>query len=102
MTRRARFSATVLDGHKGLAFELPFDPGARWGVSAVRLRAGRRGCRIRASVNAKSFETAVVARSKRFWVLVPDEMQDALGIGPGSMVRVSVEPLPPAGSRATS
>jgi hypothetical protein len=51
-----RFDAIVLSGHKGLAFEVPFDPGERWGVAPVALRPGRRGVPVRGSVNGKAFE----------------------------------------------
>jgi hypothetical protein len=93
MKRTERFEAVVLDGHKGLAFELPFSPAARWGVSEVRLWPGRRGYRVKGSVNAARFESVVVPRSKRFFVLVNDAMRKAGRLRAGSSVEVSVAPL---------
>ncbi len=85
----------VLEGHKGRAFEVPFDPGKRWGLSAQSLRPGRRGFRVRARVKAKAFETAAVARSRRFWALVTDEMEADLDLETGATIRVALEPLIP-------
>ena len=87
-----RFEAVVLAGHKGLAFELPFSPSERWGAAQERLRPGRRGWRVKGSVNEVPFESVVVPRSKRFWVLVSDEMRRACRLRAGSSVKVSVGP----------
>jgi hypothetical protein len=89
---RARFKAVVLDGHKGLAFELPFDPQARWRIEEQSLWPGRRGYRVRGSVNAHRFESVVVPRMKRFFVLVTDEMKKAARLRAGSEVAVSIGP----------
>ena len=88
-----RFATEVLDGHKGLAFELPFSPTERWGVPEVALWPGRRGYRVKGSVNAARFESVAVPRSKRFWVLVTDEMRKAARLRAGSRVEVSIGPL---------
>jgi hypothetical protein len=93
MKRTERFEAVVLDGHKGLAFELPFSPASRWGVPEVLLWPGRRGYRVKGSVNAVRFESVVVPRSKRFFVLVTDAMKKAGRLRAGSPVEVSVAPL---------
>jgi len=90
--RAEKFSAIVLDGHKGLAFELPFSPADRWGIAEVSLWPGRRGYRVRGSVNKYPFESVVVPRSKRFWVLVTDEMQQATGLQAGETVAVLIGP----------
>jgi hypothetical protein len=92
-TKTVRFESEVLDGHKGLAFELPFSPPTRWGLSEVALRPARRGYRVQGSVNAVRFESVVVPRAKRFWLLVTDEMKKAGRLRAGSSVRVSVGPL---------
>ena len=93
MKQTELFEAVVLEGHKGLAFEVPFDPSARWGVEEERLWPGRRGYRVRGSVNRVRFESVVVPRSRRFWVLVSDEMRRAGRLRAGSAVRVSIRPL---------
>ncbi len=91
--RSKRFSAVVLSGHKGLAFEVPFDPGSRWSVAPVALRPGRRGYRVRGTVNGKPFESAVVSRARRFFVLVTAEMEKSARLREGSSVRVSIRPM---------
>ena len=87
-----RFTAIVLDGHKGPGFEIPFDPAERWGVAQVRLWPGRRGYRVRGSVNKVRFESAALGRSRRFFVLVTDEMAKAAKLRIGSKVEVSLLP----------
>ncbi len=85
-----RFEAVVLEGHKGLAFELPFSPSARWGIEEERLWPGRRGYRVKGSVNRVRFESVVVPRSRRFFVLVSEEMKRAGRLRAGSAVKVSI------------
>ena len=96
MTRAARFRTVVLDGHKGLAFELPFNPAERWGAEEIALRPGRRGYRVRGSVNRHRFESVVVPRAKRFWVLVTDDLKKTARLRAGSEVKVEVSLRPEA------
>lgn len=87
-----QFAAVVLDGHKGPAFEVPFDPAERWGIPQVKLWPGRRGYRVRGTVNKIRFESAAVGRSRRFFVLVTDELTKAAKLRIGSKVEVSLLP----------
>ncbi|MEO8431509.1 MAG: DUF1905 domain-containing protein [Acidobacteriota bacterium] len=89
-----RFESVVLDGHKGLAFEVPFDPAERWDLPLVPLRPGRRGFLVKGTVNRVRFESVVVPRARRFFVLVTDEMQSAAKLRSGSDVRVSLSGRP--------
>ena len=90
-----RFTSVVLAGHKGLAFEIPFDPAERWGVAPVALRPGRRGHPVRGTVDGRPFESAVVSRARRFFVLVSDAMQKEGKLRVGSSVRVSLSAREP-------
>jgi len=92
VSKAERFSSVVLAGHKGLGFEVPFDPRKRWGRAPVSLRPGRRGHRVSGTVNDKAFESAVVGRSRRFFLLVTDGMAKASRLSEGSRVRVSLRP----------
>jgi hypothetical protein len=92
VSKAERFSSVVLAGHKGLGFEVPFDPGRQWGRAPVSLRPGRRGHRVSGTVNGRPFEGAVVGRSRRFFVLVTDGMARAAKLREGSTVRVSLRP----------
>jgi hypothetical protein len=85
-----RFVSVVLDGHKGLAFEIPFDPAVRWGIGQVQLWPGRRGYRVRGTVNRARFESVAVSRARRFFVLVTDQMKKAGKLRSGSSVTVSL------------
>ncbi|MEP7273121.1 MAG: DUF1905 domain-containing protein [Acidobacteriota bacterium] len=88
-----RFVSVVLDGHKGLAFEIPFDPAERWGAAQVQLWPGRRGYRVRGTVNKLPVEGVIVSRARKFFVLVNDHMQTAGELRDGSSVRVSLSLL---------
>ena len=87
-----RVSGIVREGHKGAAIEVPFDPAERWGTRAVPLRPGRRGHRVVATIGNATFETAVVARSRRHFVLVDDETCAAAGIASGDEVVLELSP----------
>jgi hypothetical protein len=92
VNRAERFSSVVLAGHKGLGFEVPFDPGKRWGRAPVSLRPGRRGHRVSGTVNGAPFESSVVGRSRSFFVLVSEGMAKAAKLREGSTVRVLLRP----------
>jgi hypothetical protein len=97
--KRATFSAEVLEGHKGPAVEVPFDPAARWGTPPVPLWRGRRGHPVRGRLNGRAFESVIVPRSRRFYVLVGAEVPAAFGIEAGETVRVTLQPTERAFSR---
>ena len=88
-----RFKAELLAGHKGAAVEVPFDPAELWAISARPLWPGRRGHTVRAELNGVSFGSCIVPRSRRFWMLVDEEVQKKAGVSVGDTVRVSVEPV---------
>jgi len=88
-----RFTAVLVEGHKGAAFEVPFDPAERWGTEPVRLRAGRLGHRVAGKVNGVAFESAVVARSKKFWLLIDDEVREQANLEIGSSAKIAIRPI---------
>ena len=87
------FKGELLSGHKEAAIEVPFDPAMQWGVAAGKLRPGRRGHRVRGSLNGVRFESAIVSRSRRFFVLVDEELQQAAKVSIGDTVEVNLEPI---------
>ncbi|MEP7132207.1 MAG: DUF1905 domain-containing protein [Acidobacteriota bacterium] len=87
-----RFQATLLGGHKDAACEVPFDPGDAWGTPAAPLWRGRRGHRVRGRLNGFAFESAIVPRSRRFWLIVDAAMRKGAGVEIGKTVAVQVEP----------
>ena len=94
-----RFTATVLDGHKGLAVEVPFDPAEHWQAAAAPLWSGRRGHRVRGKLNGVAFASAVVARARKHWLLIDARLQAQAQVMPGDDVRVSLQPDGNAGAR---
>ena len=98
----ARFTAVLVEGHKGAAFEVPFDPAERWDIAPIRLQAGRRGHRVAGKVNGVAFESAVVPRSRKFWVLIDDDVREQAKLEIGSTATIALRPITnvvkPAGS----
>ncbi len=70
---RKRFKATLIDGHKGLAFEVPFDPGRK---------------EVSGMLNGVPFDSIVVRRAKKIWVLVENELAAGAKAAAGDEVDV--------------
>ena len=83
------FQATLLSGHKEDTVEVPFDP-SQFGLSSEPLWPGRRGYRVKATINGREFDGAVVSRSKRFWLLVPAPIAQSAGVAAGDTVQVTL------------
>lgn len=81
-----------MSGHKEDAVEVPFDPTVFWGIPAAPLWRGRKGHRVHATLNHIAFEGFVVARMKRFFLLVDDDIKKAAGVAVGDVVHISVAP----------
>jgi hypothetical protein len=83
-----RFNAKVLTGHKGAAVEVPFNPTERWGIPAQHIIPRRRGHAVEATLNDLPFESFIVPRSKRFFLLVSPDVLKAAHAEIGDTVRV--------------
>jgi predicted DNA-binding protein (MmcQ/YjbR family) len=90
----ARFTATLLDGHKGAAFEVPFNPSERWSIEPTRIRAGRNGHRVIGTVNGVGFDSAIVARSKKFWVEIDGDVMTRAKLEIGDAAKIDLRPAP--------
>jgi hypothetical protein len=97
---KERFKGELLSGHKGGAVEVPFDPAKQWAIPPRRLWKGRHGHSVQAKLNGARFETFIVPRSKRFFMLVNDELLKAAGVSVGDTVSVTVEPAVEAVTRS--
>lgn len=71
------FQAELLSGHKENAAQVPFDPGAAWSLAAQVLWPGLRGFPVLATLNGVTFDGAIVARSRKFWPLVPTAISES-------------------------
>jgi hypothetical protein len=90
---KVRFTGEVLGGHKQAAVQVPFDPAQQWGIAPVAIRRGRRGHKVRGTIDGASFDSFVVPRSKKFWVVLePDHLKTA-GVAVGDSVKISLEPF---------
>ena len=90
--KKKRFKAEVLSGHKESAVEVPFDPSEEWQIDPKPLWRGRRGHPVRGVINRVSFESAIVPRQKKFYLLIDAEAAKSAKISPGGLVEVAVEP----------
>ena len=88
-----RLNAELRDGHKERAAEVPFDPRARWAIGAEAPWPGQRGFRVRARLNDTVFETAIVSRSRKFWLLVPADIAQSPAVSVGESACLDVSPL---------
>ncbi len=91
----ARFTAVLEDGHKGVAFEVPFDPAERWGTKPEPVGPRRRGHRVLGKVNGVAFKSAVVPRSRSFWVLIDDDVRAQAKLKPGTTAKIELRPAAP-------
>ena len=90
--KKKRFKAELLSGHKESAVEVPFDPAREWDLEPQPLWRGRRGHQVLAKINRVSFESAIVPRQKKFYLLIDAETAKSAGISSGGLVEVTVEP----------
>ena len=96
--RQKRFVGELQGGHKEAALEVPFDPAECWGIQTKRLGPkrlwlGRRGYGVKGKINGVAFESVVVPRARRFYLLIPDELQSAMEASLGDAMRVAITPL---------
>lgn len=88
------FSALLRAGHKQDALEFPRDPHTCWQRKPKTLTPGRRGHRVRVRSGQTAFESAIVARSGRYWLLIEPAIRDQAGWQVGDTVHVHVWPQP--------
>jgi hypothetical protein len=89
--KKKRFKAELLSGHKESAVEVPFDPAREWDIEPQPLWRGRRGHQVLAKINRVAFESAIVPRQKKFYLLIDAETAESAGISLGGLVEVTVE-----------
>lgn len=94
-----KFTAEILDGHKGAAVEVPFDPTITWSLPVRPLWRGRRGHAVNGTVNGVSFQSAIVPRSRRFYLLLDEGVLHAAELSLGATATFSVTPLAAAEQR---
>jgi len=91
--KKKRFKGQLLSGHKEMmAVEVPFDPAVEWQIDPRPLWRGRRGHTVDVVINRVAFESAIVPRQKKFYLLVDRESQSSTGVSDGDLVTVTVMP----------
>jgi hypothetical protein len=90
--RKRTFTAELLAGHKEDALQLPFDPVEVWQIPPAALWRGRRGHVVVATVNGVTFESCVVPRQKKFFLLVDRDTKRIARLVTGDKVSATVKP----------
>lgn len=93
---KQKFKAELQAGHQEDAVAVPFDPGETWGMVPGKLWRGRNGYKVLAKLNRVSFEGFIVARQRRSFLLVDEDIKQAAGVAVGDLVTVTVVPVPDA------
>lgn len=88
------FTAELLSGHKQEALEVPFDPAAEWNIQPQPLWRGRRGFRVKARVKGIAFDSSIVPRQRKFFLLIDSEVVKSAGLVAGAKVRATIQPAP--------
>jgi hypothetical protein len=81
---RRLFKAPLVDGHKGLAVELPFDLGRK---------------EVSGMLNGIPFDSTIARRAKKLWLLVERDLAAAARIGEGDEVDVVLDVAPASAAR---
>lgn len=87
------FKGEILSGHTEAAIEVPFDPAARWTIPATPLWRGRKGHHVQGILNGVRFKSAIVARARRFFVLLDESLLEAAKASVGDTVEITLMPL---------
>jgi hypothetical protein len=91
-TPSARFHSVLAASGRTLVCEVPFDPAERWKLPVVSVGSRRRGVEVAVTVDGVSFDSAVVARSGRHWLLVDDAAARRIAAERGAEVAVVLAP----------
>lgn len=88
-----RFDAQILDGHKGAAVIVPFDPAKIWRVEPAAVPAPwKKGYLISGKLNRTHFEGWIGDRWGRNFILVDEELLKRTRTNIGDVVRMTVSP----------
>ncbi|MDQ6652201.1 MAG: DUF1905 domain-containing protein [Acidobacteriota bacterium] len=90
--KKTTFKAEVLPGHKEAAVEVPFNPIDVWAIEAKPLWHGRRGHAVKGRLNGCAFESVIVPRQKKFYMLIGQELERETKVSAGDVVEIAVEP----------
>lgn len=90
--KKKTFKSEVLSGHKENALEVPFNPGETWNMKPSHLWRGRNGYQVIVKLNGVSFESCIVGRQKKFFVVVDKDMMHAAELAVGDTVTATVAP----------
>ena len=88
--KKEKFNAEILSGHKEAAAEVPFNPIVKWHMPAGQLWHGRRGYKVKGTLNGTEFESVIVPRARSFFLIIEDALLAASGTNVGEKVEIAV------------
>lgn len=86
------FTGELLSGHKQDALEVPFDPAAEWKIQPQPLWRGRRGFPVQARIQGFTFDSSIVPRQRKFFLLIDPVVVESAGLVVGRRIRATIEP----------
>jgi len=86
------FTGELLSGHKQDALEVPFDPAMEWNIQPQPLWRGRRGFPVQARIKGFKFDSSIVPRQRRFFLLIDPDVVKSAGLVRGRLIKITVEP----------
>jgi hypothetical protein len=87
-----RFNAEILEGHKGAAVIVPFDPAKVWATPPAPVPAPwKTGHPVQGTMNGTPFEGWIGKRWGRFFILVDAALQKRMHARVGDVVAVAVQ-----------
>lgn len=92
-SKKMSFEAQLIEGHKGVTpVIVPFDPEVAWGRKPVRLAPRRDGWLVKGTINRMRFDGYIGNRWGRFFLIVDEDLREALGVSVGDTLSLVLEP----------
>ena len=91
--KKKTFKSALMSGHKDNALEVPFNPTEVWRIEPAPLWRGRRGHNVKGKLNGHPFESSIVPRQKKFFLIIDKGIERATGVVDGEIVAVTLEPV---------
>jgi hypothetical protein len=79
-----------LSGHKEGAVEVPINPVVKWHIPGGSLWHGKRGYKVKGTLNGIAFVSVIVSRARSFFVIIEDELLTTAGVAVGEKVEIAV------------
>lgn len=90
--KKEKFKAEILSGHEEATAEVPFNPVVKWHIPGGQLWHGKRGYKVKGTLNGTAFESVIVSRARSFFLIIEDALLSTAGAAVGEKVEITVVP----------